>query len=133
MGVQLALSRRGAPLRLVLALLSCGRLSATDYCYSITHGFDTGETTTSLLVPVTNFPEGHAALSQPCGNYSAGDALPHNGSWSRTGSEADCADVSAGMLWYAYNTPYGASANTGFEVEDALLLYFVVDTAGSAS
>ena len=36
------------------------------------------------------------------------------------------------MLWYAYNTPYGASANTGFEVEDALLLYFVVDTAGDA-
>ena len=119
-------------LGLVVALLLCGRLSATDYCYSITHGFDTGETTTSLLVPVTNFPEGHAALSQPCANYSAGDAIPRDGSWSPTGSAGDCAAVNAGKLWYAYDTPYKASANTGFEVSDALLLYFVVDAAGDA-
>ena len=63
----------------MVALLLCGRLSATDYCYSITHGFDTGETTTSLLVPVTNFPEGHAALSQPCGKVTPtlGKPLPN--------------------------------------------------------
>ena len=40
--------------------------------------------------------------------------------------------MNAGKLWYAYDTPYKASANTGFEVSDALLLYFVVDAAGDA-
>ena len=98
-------------LALLLPLLlgaAVSRASATEYCYAITSGFDTGVLVTSLLMPVSMFPPGHAALRRegaPCGNYSVGDPLPSNGSWSRDGTNASCATVSAGELWCEIRCP----------------------------
>lgn len=114
--------------------------SATDnLCYSVQFAGPSGQQN-FVLKPVTGFPASHTLVSkQNCGNrFAPGDPIPGGPQlWSNNGAAANtsrsCQTTTGSGLFYAYNNPDGASSNTGFEQDKAVVVYFVVDADGDLS
>eukprot|EP00049_Salpingoeca_infusionum_P013243 m.247154 g.247154 ORF g.247154 m.247154 type:complete len:1247 (-) comp15390_c0_seq2:449-4189(-) len=108
----------------VVALAVSSTALPSDLCYQVAWG--AGSTYRRHVVrPVTAFPSEHALVTQQyCDGAQTGDPIPSSGAWSKGSS---CSIVDGGSLFYAYNSPNGASSNTGFEQAETDLIYFVAD------
>jgi len=109
-----------------------------NLCYSVQ--FHGASQRNFVLKPVTGFPASHVLVDRTiCGNhFNAGDPIPGGTQlWSNRGAANDesssCEETTGSGLFYAYNSPNGASSNTGFEQDKAVIVYFVVDADGDLS
>eukprot|EP00049_Salpingoeca_infusionum_P006223 m.103408 g.103408 ORF g.103408 m.103408 type:complete len:777 (+) comp13236_c0_seq2:467-2797(+) len=114
---------------LALLLVSVMPSGAQDLCYQVAWGAGSNYQR-HIVRPVTAFPKEHALVKYGyCNRFSEGDAIPPTAYWkSYYGS---CYRTDAANLFYAYYFPYRHSSNTGFEVPNTDLLYFVADSSGN--
>ena len=104
--------------------------SGTELCYK----FEYGEGLSSYVGsrPVIGIPADHPMVTRPgrirscTTRLGAGDRIPASGYWHETGCGVQ---VPSGDLFYAYNFPDGASANTGYMFDKTMGVYFVQDEA----
>lgn len=130
-------STRHLVVRCIIGLSTLNAVITADdsLCYHIRYNFQSSAGASSrLLIPITRFPSGHAALplsnggSNPCNvNFTAGSKIPASGLGSESDDAADCQVRDAGELWYAYGYPDHSSSNTGYELKETVLAYFIVD------
>ena len=64
-------------------------------------------------------------------SLNAGDPIPALGKYQK-GPNKSCKNVEGGDLFYAYNFPAGATANTGYLFTKTLAVYFVQDDLGAS-
>lgn len=123
------------------AIASAATQEEESLCYRIRYDFaNAAGARSQLLVPITRFPSGHASLptsaggASPCAvNYTAGSKIPATGLGSASSDAEDCEVRTAGELWYAYGYPDHSSSNTGYEVQDTVVIYLIVDESGNTS
>ena len=106
--------------------------NSQELCYKFEYGADFAFSTGAR--PITGIPAAHPTVTRPGGIRScvtrlgAGDPIPATGVWHDSGCGTA---VPGGDLFYAYNFPVRASANTGYDFTRTLGMYFVQDAAGS--
>ncbi|GBG26373.1 Hypothetical Protein FCC1311_025942 [Hondaea fermentalgiana] len=103
------------------------------FCYEIRWQDQKGRTRKRVMEPVTQFPQNHPKTA---GNGVCGGAeynfIPPEGLWSGKGAgkanDSSCKLVSGGELFYGYDYPTSGSSNTGFADDNALTMFFLVDS-----
>lgn len=108
-------------------------LSAADYCYEVRWQLSQPNPKRQLMRPATRFPSSHSVVQHPvCGTRAAGSTIPPVGQHSQSGGAGGCQSLDAGALFYAYDYPYSASSNTGYEQKETDLMFFVLDSDNNA-
>ncbi|EDQ89459.1 uncharacterized protein MONBRDRAFT_25119 [Monosiga brevicollis MX1] len=112
---------------LMMSLLAGSHAALQDLCYRLRWRLADPIPRERMIRPVTGFPPEHALVqNERCGHqYAAGDPIPVSALYSTSNGNSGCQEVTGGSLFYAYNWPNGASANTGFEEPEKALFYFV--------
>lgn len=118
-------------------LLSFLASATNDFCYTMSSNPDsTGDyqNVKNLIRPATEFPPEHSlVVHRKCVN--PGDPIRgFTQGYSNTDGLGTCpAYDKSGKAFYAYADPINHSSNIGFEQEDKILMYFIVDDQNRAS
>ncbi|KAK3266559.1 hypothetical protein CYMTET_24826, partial [Cymbomonas tetramitiformis] len=103
-----------------------------EICYRVRWGTGTANFQEQVLFPVTSFPAAHPKVNsdQYCGYISQDAGIPHDKvvEWPVPGDESTCSLLEGPVAFYGYDHPEASSANTGYELSDTVLVYFIVDT-----